>query len=136
AHDTHFVVAHLHYVQIGAFVFPLLGAVFYWFPKFTGRMLSERLGKWSFWLLFVGMNVTFFPLHFLGLMGMTRRVYTYLAETGWGPLNLLATVGAFTMALAVLLFLVNAVRSLRGGAVAGDDPWGAHTLEWGTTSPP
>jgi len=136
AHDTHFVVAHLHYVQIGAFVFPLLGAVFYWFPKFTGRMLSERLGKWTFWLLFVGINVTFFPLHFLGLMGMTRRVYTYLPETGWGPLNLLATVGAFTMALSVLLFLANALRSLRGGRIAGDDPWGSPTLEWGTTSPP
>jgi len=136
AHDTHFIVAHLHYVQIGAFVFPLFGAFYYWFPKITGRMLSEALGKWNFWLFFTGVNVTFFPLHFLGLMGMTRRVYTYLPETGWGPLNLVATVGAFMIAASILVFLVNVFRSLRGGAPAGDDPWGAHTLEWGTSSPP
>ena len=136
AHDTHFVVAHLHYVQIGAFVFPLFAAVYFWFPKVTGRMLSERLGKWNFWLFFVGVNVTFFPLHFLGMMGMTRRVYTYLPETGWGPLNLLSTVGAFMIAASAVLFLANVFRSLRGGAVADDDPWGAHTLEWATASPP
>ncbi len=136
AHDTYFVVAHLHYVQIGAFVFPLFAAVYYWFPKVTGRMLSERAGKWHFWLFFVGMNVTFFPMHFLGLMGMTRRVYTYLPETGFGPLNLLATVGAATMGVAVVIFLINMLRSLRGGRPAGDDPWGSHTLEWGTSSPP
>ncbi|MEW5926292.1 MAG: cytochrome c oxidase subunit I [Gemmatimonadota bacterium] len=136
AHDTHFVVAHLHYVQIGAFVFPLFGAFYYWFPKITGRMLSETLGKWNFWLFFVGVNVTFFPLHFLGMMGMTRRIYTYLPETGWGPLNLVATVGAFTIAASVLVFLWNVLRSLRRGAPAGDDPWGSHTLEWATSSPP
>ncbi|HEX2189629.1 MAG TPA: cytochrome c oxidase subunit I [Longimicrobiaceae bacterium] len=136
AHDTHFVVAHLHYVQIGAFVFPLFAAIYFWFPKVTGRMLSETLGKWNFWLFFAGVNLTFFPLHFLGLMGMTRRVYTYLPETGWGPLNLLATVGAFTIAASVAVFLANVYRSLRSGRAAGDDPWGAHTLEWGTSSPP
>jgi cytochrome c oxidase subunit 1 len=136
AHDTHFVVAHLHYVQIGAFVFPLFAAFYYWFPKITGRLLSERAGKWNFWLFFVGMNVTFFPLHFLGLMGMPRRVYTYLPETGWGPLNLLATVGAFTIAASVLVFLGNVFTALRRGAPAGDDPWGAATLEWATSSPP
>ncbi|HEX2091159.1 MAG TPA: cytochrome c oxidase subunit I [Longimicrobiaceae bacterium] len=136
AHDTYFVVAHLHYVQIGAFVFPLFAAFYYWFPKITGRMLSETLGKWNFWLFFVGVNVTFFPQHFLGLMGMTRRVYTYLPETGWGPLNLLSSVGAGVIAVSVLLFLANIVRSLRRGAPAGDDPWGSHTLEWGTSSPP
>jgi len=135
AHDTYFVVAHLHYVQIGAFVFPLFAAFYYWFPKVTGRMMSETLGKWQFWLFFVGVNVTFFPMHFLGLMGMTRRVYTYLPEYGWGPLNLLATVGAGIIALSVALFLVNFFRSLRHGAVAGDDPWQAHTLEWATSSP-
>ena len=136
AHDTHFVVAHLHYVQIGAFVFPLFAAIYYWFPKVTGRMLSERMGKWNFWLLFTGVNLTFFPLHFLGLMGMTRRVYTYLPETGWGPLNLLSSIGAGVIAVSVVLFLGNVFRSLRHGGVAGDDPWGSHTLEWGTTSPP
>jgi cytochrome c oxidase subunit 1 len=136
AHDTYFVVAHLHYVQIGAFVFPLFAAVYYWFPKVTGRMLSERAGKWHFWLFFAGMNVTFFPMHFLGLMGMTRRVYTYLPETGFGPLNLLATAGAATMGAAVAVFLANVLRSLRAGRPAGDDPWGSHTLEWATSSPP
>ncbi len=135
AHDTHFVVAHLHYVQIGAFVFPLFAAIYYWFPKVTGRMLSETAGKWNFWLFFIGVNVTFFPLHFLGMMGMTRRVYTYLPETGWGPLNLLATIGAFIIAASVLVFLANVFVSLRRGRVAGDDPWGAHTLEWATPSP-
>ncbi|MBV9772376.1 MAG: cbb3-type cytochrome c oxidase subunit I, partial [Gemmatimonadetes bacterium] len=136
AHDTYFIVAHLHYVQIGAFVFPLFAGFYYWFPKITGRMLSERLGKWNFWLFFVGTNVTFFPMHFLGLMGMTRRVYTYLPGYGWGPLNLLASAGAAVITASVLLFLLNVLVSLRGGAPAGDDPWGAPTLEWGTASPP
>ncbi|HEX8271509.1 MAG TPA: cytochrome c oxidase subunit I [Longimicrobiaceae bacterium] len=136
AHDTYFIVAHLHYVQIGAFVFPLFAAFYYWFPKVTGRMLSERAGKWHFWLFLIGMNVTFFPMHFLGMMGMTRRVYTYLPETGFGPLNLLATAGAAMMGVAVVIFLMNMLRSLRAGRPAGDDPWGAHTLEWGTASPP
>jgi cytochrome c oxidase subunit 1 len=136
AHDTYFVVAHFHYVLIGGAVFPLLGAITYWFPKVTGRMMSERLGKTAFWLLFAGVNVTFFPMHFLGLMGMTRRVYTYLPSTGWGGLNLLATVGAFIIAAAVAVFLANLVASLRAGAPAGDDPWGADTLEWSSSSPP
>ena len=136
AHDSYFVVAHLHYVQVGAFVFPLFAAVYYWFPKLTGRMLSERMGKVNFWLFFIGVNVTFFPMHFLGMMGMTRRVYTYLPETGWGPLNLLSTVGAATIGASVVVFLANVARSLRRGAPAGDDPWGSATLEWGTSSPP
>jgi cytochrome c oxidase subunit I+III len=136
AHDTYFVVAHLHYVQIGAFVFPLFAAIYFWFPKVTGRLLGETAGRWHFWLFFVGMNVTFFPMHFLGLMGMTRRVYTYLPEHGFGPLNLLATVGATMMAAGILVFLANVARSLRRGLPAGDDPWGAHSLEWGTSSPP
>ena len=135
AHDTYFVVAHFHYVLIGGAVFPLLGAITYWFPKVTGRMMSERLGKAAFWLLFAGVNVTFFPMHFLGLMGMTRRVYTYLPDTGWGGLNLLATVGSFIIAAAVALFLANLAISLRAGAPAGDDPWGADTLEWTLQSP-
>jgi cytochrome c oxidase subunit I+III len=136
AHDTMFVVAHLHYVLIGGAVFPLIGAFYYWFPKWTGRMYSERLGKLSFWLLFVGFNITFFPLHYLGFKGMTRRVYTYLPETGWGPLNLLATAGAFTLGLGVLVVVVNLLWSRRRGEAAGPNPWGAGTLEWDTASPP
>ena len=136
AHDTYFVVAHLHYVLLGGMVFPLFAAAYYWLPKATGRMLDERLGRWHFWLFFIGVNLTFFPMHQLGLDGMTRRVYTYLPETGWGPLNLLATVGALTIAISVAVFLVNLVRSRRRGAPAGDNPWHAPTLEWATSSPP
>jgi cytochrome c oxidase subunit 1 len=135
-HDTYFVVAHFHYVLIGGGVFPLLGGVFYWWPKITGRMLDEKLGKLSFWLLFIGFNVTFFPMHFLGLAGMPRRVYTYSAGLGWDGLNLVATVGAFLIAISLLLLVINAVKSYRGGALAGPNPWGAGTLEWATTSPP
>jgi cytochrome c oxidase subunit I+III len=135
-HDTFFVVAHLHYVLIGGAVFPLFGAFYYWFPKWTGRMLSEKVGMWNFWLLFVGFNLTFFPMHILGLHGMTRRVYTYLPETGWGTLNMVATVGAFTMGAAVLLFIINVLWSRKNGVVAGDNPWGSATLEWAASSPP
>ena len=134
-HDTYFVVAHLHYVLLGGAVFPLFGAFYYWWPKVTGRMLEERLGRWHFWLFFAGVNLTFFPMHQLGLDGMPRRVYTYLPETGWGPLNLAATVGALTIAASVALFLANLIRSRRA-APAGDDPWDAPTLEWATSSPP
>ena len=135
-HDTYFVVAHFHYVLIGGAVFPLLGGFYYWFPKISGRMLSERLGKWSFWLFFIGFNVTFFPMHILGLAGMPRRVYTYSSDLGWGHLNLLATCGAFLLATSVLLFFINVWRSLRAGAQAGANPWGASGLEWATDSPP
>ncbi len=135
-HDTHFVVAHLHYVLIGGSVFPLLGGVYYWYPKWTGRLMSERLGRWNFGLFFLGFNLVFFPLHILGLMGMPRRVYTYPGDRGWDDLNLLATVGAGVLALSVLVLLVNMIRSARLGARAGDDPWGADTLEWATASPP
>ncbi|MDB5953784.1 cytochrome c oxidase subunit I [Ramlibacter sp.] len=135
-HDSYFVVAHLHYVLLGGAVFPLFGALYYWYPKFVGRLMSEPLGRWSFWLMFVGFNVAFFPMHLLGLKGMPRRVYSYPAEMGWGNLNLLATVGALTLAIGVLLTLVNAVRSARHGQLAGPDPWGAGTLEWATESPP
>jgi cytochrome c oxidase subunit I+III len=135
-HDTFFVVAHLHYVLIGGAVFPLFGGLYYWFPKFTGRRLSERAGWWNFWLLFVGFNLTFFPMHQLGLEGMPRRVYTYLPDMGWGTLNLLASVGAALIALSVLVFLGNVVWSRRRGPIAGDNPWQAGTLEWATPSPP
>jgi cytochrome c oxidase subunit I+III len=135
-HDSYFVVAHLHYVLIGGSVFPLFGGFYYWFPKFTGRMLSASLGKWNFWLFFVGFNVAFFPMHVLGLQGMTRRIYTYDAASGWGGLNLLATAGALLIAASVLLFIVNVARSLRVGERAGANPWNAMTLEWDTASPP
>jgi cytochrome c oxidase subunit I+III len=135
-HDTYFVVAHFHYVLVGGAVFPLLGAVYYWFPKVTGRLLHEGLGKASFWLLFIGFNVTFLPMHYLGLAGMPRRVYTYSAGLGWDGLNLLQTGGAVVIALSMVLVAVNIVRSLRRGALTGANPWGADSLEWATPSPP
>jgi cytochrome c oxidase subunit 1/cytochrome c oxidase subunit I+III len=135
-HDTFFVVAHLHYVLIGGAVFPLLGAVYYWYPKWTGRLMSERLGRWNFALFFVGFNLVFFPMHILGLRGMPRRVYTYPGDRGWDSLNLLASVGAVVLAVSVLTLLWNLVQSRRNGAIAGDNPWDADTLEWATTSPP
>ena len=135
-HDTYFVVAHLHYVLLGGAVFPLFGAIHYWFPKATGRLLGERAGRWQFWLFFTGFNVTFFPMHLLGLHGMPRRVYTYGGDMGWGGLNLLATAGAFCIAASVVVFLWNVAASLKHGAAAGADPWGAGTLEWSVPSPP
>jgi cytochrome c oxidase subunit I+III len=135
-HDSFFIVAHFHYVLLGSVVFPLFGAFYFWFPKVTGRLLSDRLGRWNFWLLFAGVNLTFFPMHFLGLMGMPRRVYTYMEEMGWGDLNLLATAGGVVIATSVLLFLANVGRSFRSGGVAGPNPWDAAELEWTTTSPP
>ncbi|MCU1348013.1 MAG: coxA1 [Acidobacteria bacterium] len=135
-HDTMFVVAHLHYVLLGGAIFPLLGAIFYWFPKMTGRLMNERAGHISFWLAFIGFNVTFFPMHKLGLIGMPRRVYTYPQDMGWGPLNLLSTIGAGILALGMVIYFANALLSLKWGRVAGDDPWGGDTLEWATSSPP
>jgi cytochrome c oxidase subunit I+III len=117
-------------------VFPLLGAVHFWFPKLSGRMLSERLGRAGFWLFFVGFNLTFFPMHQLGLQGMPRRVYTYQAELGWGALNLIASVGAGLMFVSLLMYGINVIRSLRIGSVAADDPWHGASLEWATSSPP
>ena len=136
AHDTFFVVAHLHYVLLGGGVMPLFGAFYFWFPKITGRSLGETLGKWHFWLFVIGVNVTFFPMHVLGLEGMPRRVYTYLAVTGWGRLNLIATIGAVTIATSVLLFVINAIKSLRSSTVAEANPWQASGLEWSVASPP
>ncbi|MHB1122815.1 MAG: cytochrome c oxidase subunit I [Ramlibacter sp.] len=135
-HDSYFVVAHLHYVLIGGAVFPLFGAFHYWYPKITGRIMGERLGAVSFWLMFGGFNLAFFPMHLLGLQGMPRRVYTYQAGMGWDNLNLASTIGAVTLAAGIALTLVNAVRSARRGELAGADPWGAGTLEWSTASPP
>jgi heme/copper-type cytochrome/quinol oxidase subunit 1 len=112
------------------------GGIYYWFPKFTGRMMNERLGHWSFWVMFIGFNVGFFPMHLLGLLGMPRRIYTYGAGMGWGPINLVVSAGAYVFAVGVLLLLVNVVRSLRHGLAAGPNPWDAPTLEWSTPSPP
>ena len=135
-HDTYFVVAHFHYVLIGGAVFPLLGAVYYWFPKITGRMMSERLGRWSFWLIFVGFNLTFFPMHILGLQGMPRRIYTYQPDMPWHGLNLFVSGCALILTAGFLVFFIDAIRSARRGEPAGDNPWDAPTLEWATSSPP
>jgi cytochrome c oxidase subunit I+III len=135
-HDTYFVVAHFHYVLIGGAVFPLLGAIHYWFPKVIGRMPSEVAGKWSFWLIFLGFHLAFFPMHILGLLGMPRRVYTYGAEMGWANLNLLSTLGAYLLAVGVGVYLLNLIVAARRGPAAGANPWDAGTLEWATSSPP
>ncbi|MGW0435624.1 cytochrome c oxidase subunit I [Micromonospora sp. NPDC003197] len=134
--DSYFVVAHFHYVLFGGAVFPILAAIYFWLPKITGRMFNERLARWAFWLIFIGMNVTFFPMHLSGLFGMPRRVYTYPEGLGWDPWNLLATVGAYVLAVGLLLVLVGVVHALRRGQPAPDDPWGGDTLEWATSSPP
>jgi cytochrome c oxidase subunit 1 len=133
-HDTYFVVAHFHYVIMGGVVFAIFAGVYYWWPKMFGRMLSERLGKWHFWLLFIGFNVTFFPQHMLGLEGMPRRIYTYVNED-WENYNVVSTVGSWIMAVALLLFFWNVLKARHGPRV-GNDPWQADTLEWYTTSPP
>ncbi|TCL65863.1 cytochrome c oxidase subunit I [Rhizobium sp. BK251] len=135
-HDTYFVVAHFHYVLVGGAVFPLLGAIYYWFPKITGRMMSERLGRWAFGLIFTGFNLTFFPMHILGLQGMPRRIYTYQPEMPWSGLNMFVSLSAVILAAGFLLFFIDAIRSAVSGAAAPDNPWDASTLEWSTSSPP
>ena len=134
--DTYFIVAHIHYVLIGINLFPVLGALYYWFPKMSGRMLDERLGKWNFWLTFIGFNVAFLPMHLTGLWGMPRRVYTYGPDFGWNTLNMISSIGAFILALGILVFLINVVVSLWRGATPGANPWNAPTLEWAVSSPP
>ena len=134
--DTYFVVAHLHYVLIGINVFPVVGATYFWFPKMTGRLLSERLGRWNFWTMFIGFNLGFFPMHISGLLGMPRRVYTYAEGMGWDWLNLITTLGSFVFAAGVLVFIWNVLVSYRHGKLAGPNPWDAPTLEWATPSPP
>jgi cytochrome c oxidase subunit 1 len=135
-HDTYFVVAHFHYVLIGGAVFPLLGAVYYWFPKFTGRMMSERRGRWAFWLIFIGFHLTFFPMHILGLEGMPRRVYTYQPDLPWHGMNLFVSASATILSAGFLVFFIDLIASARSGPAAGDNPWDAPTLEWATASPP
>ena len=134
--DTYFVVAHLHYVLLGINVFPVIGGIYYWFPKFTGRMMNERFGKIGFVVLFIGFNVAFFPMHIAGLLGMPRRIYTYPADMGWNTVNLITSLGSFLFALGVLIFLIDLVWSYKRGPVAGDNPWDAPTLEWSISSPP
>jgi cytochrome c oxidase subunit 1 len=134
--DTYWVVAHLHYVLFGGTVFGIMAAMYFWFPKITGRMLSKRLGQWHFWLQFTGFNLTFFPMHILGLRGMPRRIADYAPNRGWSFLNLVATVGAFVIAVSIALFLVNVFVTLRKPRTAPADPWQGNTLEWATTSPP
>src|SRR5512141_828467 len=134
--DTYWVVAHLHYVLFGGSVFGVFAGIYYWFPKMTGRMLDEGLGKVHFVLMFVGFNLTFFPMHMLGISGMPRRIADYASNAGWNDLNLAATIGGFLIGASILPFIWNVFVSRRNGAVAGDDPWEGNTLEWATSSPP
>ena len=134
--DSYFVVAHLHYVLFGGSIFALVAGIYYWWPKIFGRLLDERLGTLHFWLMLIGFNLTFFPMHFLGLLGMPRRIYTYAPDLGWNGLNLVASGGAALLAVSFVVFLVNVVRTARSGLVAGPDPWDGRTLEWSVPSPP
>jgi cytochrome c oxidase subunit I len=134
--DTYFIVAHFHYVLFGGSMMGIFGGIYYYFPKMTGRLLSEKLGSWHFWLMFVGMNLTFFPMHFAGLYGMPRRIYTYDAGQGWELFNMMSTVGTGILFVGILIFVYNFVTSYKKGAVSGNDPWKAGTLEWSIPSPP
>ena len=134
--DTYFIVAHIHYVLFGGSIMALLAGIYYWFPKITGRILNRGLGKLNFWVTFIAMNITFFPMHFLGLNGMPRRIYTYESSMGWDLWNIVATAGSFMLAAGILIFVVNAVRSYKNGEIAGADPWDGRTLEWSISSPP
>src|SRR5712675_346243 len=134
--DSYFLIAHFHYVLVGAIVFMIFAAIYYWFPKATGRLLNERLGKWHFWLFVIGFHVTFDTMHIPGILGMPRRIYTYEADRGWGTLNLICSMGAAFQITGISIWLFNVLRSLRKGKLAGNDPWDAWTLEWSTSSPP
>ncbi|HVQ75757.1 MAG TPA: cytochrome c oxidase subunit I [Candidatus Binatia bacterium] len=134
--DTYFVVAHFHYVLFGGSIFGLFSGMYYWWPKMFGRMLDERLGHVHFWLMLIGFNLTFFPMHYLGLIGMPRRIYTYAPDLGWNFWNLVATIGSFVIALSIAVFIANVWKTHRSGAVAGPDPWDGRTLEWAIPSPP
>jgi heme/copper-type cytochrome/quinol oxidase subunit 1 len=134
--DSYFIVAHFHYVLNGAVVFPIFGAIYYWWPKMRGRMLNDRLGRWSFWTMFVGFNVAFFPMHILGVLGMPRRVWTYDSGLGWGTLNLIVSLGSVVFGAGTGLTLINVIWSHWRGVPAGPNPWHADSLEWATSSPP
>ena len=135
-HDTYYVVAHFHYVLIGGAVFPLIGGIYYWYPKMAGRLLDRHLGMWNFVVLFIGFNVTFFPMHILGFLGMPRRVYTYPEYMGWHVWNLISSAGALLLVVGGVMLIYNVVHSYRTGTIAGDNPWQADSLEWATASPP
>jgi cytochrome c oxidase subunit 1 len=135
-HDTYFIVAHIHYVLIGGSIMALFAGIYYWFPKMSGRMMNETLGKWNFWTFLIFFNVTFMPMHWTGLLGMPRRVYTYDPSLGVTTLNQVSTIGALGLGFSVLLFVINVFISLRSGEVAPDDPWDGATLEWSIPSPP
>ena len=135
-HNSYFVIAHFHYVLVGAIVFCIFGGLYYWYPKATGRLMSETLGKWHFWLFLIGFHITFDTMHFLGLLGMPRSIYTYQPDRGWNLLNLVVSIGGLIQGIAVLIFAYNFIVSYWRGEVAGDDPWDAWTLEWATSSPP
>ncbi len=135
-HDSYFVVAHFHFTLVGGLVFGFFAGLYYWFPKATGKMLGETLGKWHFWLFCIGFNMTFITLHFAGFLGMPRRIYTYAPGRGWETINMIASIGVIFQAAGILCFLWNVIQSIRRGVPAGDDPWDAWTLEWATSSPP
>ena len=134
--DTYFIVGHFHNVLFAGTLFGVFAGFYYWFPKMSGRFLSDRLGKVHFWTMIIGFTLTYFPMYALGLMGMPRRVYTYASNLGWNDLNFVSSIGGYVLAVSITVFVVNVVRSFRSGEVAGDDPWDAWTLEWATTSPP
>ena len=135
-HNSYFVIAHFHYVLVGAIVFCIFAGIYYWYPKATGRLMNEKLGKWHFWLFTIGFHVTFDTMHFLGLLGMPRSIYTYQPDRGWNLLNLVVSIGGLIQGIAVLIFAYNFIVSYWRGKEAGDDPWDAWTLEWATSSPP
>jgi cytochrome c oxidase subunit I len=135
-HNSYFVIAHFHYVLLGAIVFCIFAGIYFWYPKATGRLMNETLGKWHFWLFAIGFHVTFDTMHLLGLFGMPRSIYTYQPDRGWNFLNLVVSIGGLIQGIAVLIFAYNFIRSYWQGEVAGDDPWDAWTLEWTTSSPP
>ena len=134
--DTYFIVAHIHYVLFGGAIFGIFSGIYYWFPKITGRMYDEKLGKLNFWIMFIAQNLTFFPMHWVGMQGMPRRIFTYDSEMGWAFWNAFETVAAYAVAFGVLIFVINMIKSWTGGKKAGDDPWDGRTLEWSIPSPP
>jgi cytochrome c oxidase subunit 1 len=135
-HDSYFVVGHFHFTLIGGMLFGLFAGIYYWFPKATGKLLCDKLGRWNFWLFVIGFEMTFVPMHFLGILGMPRRIYTYAPDRGWDLWNLVSSLGVIVQAAAVAIFIWNVIDSLRSGEKAGDDPWDGWTLEWATSSPP
>ena len=135
-HNSYFVIAHFHYVLVGAIVFNIFAGIYYWYPKVTGRMLDETLGKWHFWLFLIGFHVTFDTMHFVGFLGMPRSIYTYEPDRGWNGLNFWISIGGMIQGIAVLIFAWNLVHSYFKGKKAGNDPWDAWTLEWAVPSPP